>query len=94
MHYEGAVTVREMTTDSVDIFDLPDSELSERWHRLIAGVIFSATSFRLPEDWFGAEFRVRSTDTTVKAYFSRVAQKFQNLTLVQLRQKILAVLKV
>jgi len=95
MHYEGVVVIRELTAGAVNLFDLDDAVLRDRWTKLICAFAFAGRRFKIPDGWLAPELSPRPAEISSPANYLRRAQRvIAAFTEQQLNQHIIALAKV
>lgn len=95
MHYEGVVVIRELTSGAVNLFDLNDAVLRDRWTKLICAFAFAGRRFKIPDGWLAPELFPRPAEISSPANYLRRAQRvIAAFTEQQLNQHIIALAKV
>lgn len=93
LHYEGAVTIKKLTT--VDTFALSDETLRARWASVILAFVFSSDGFEIPQDWFSAELKPKTSERTAfRTYHDRLHKVIVRMPEATFRTNVLGCLKV
>lgn len=100
MHYEGALAIKHLSTNEVDVFDLTPDVLTQRWVKLITAFAFTccASSLPVPLEYFGDALQIQRNESTtdIVPFYNRVKSRLLSLSpnAKELRNLILSVLKV
>jgi len=91
MYYEGAVAISSFC--GVDVFQLSDKILHNRWLKLIAAFVWATRKNEFPASWFGLA-PVPSADGPFSTYLNKVLKELGDCDETVVRTLILGVLKV
>lgn len=93
MHYEGAVTIKELA--NVDTFSLTDGELHTRWASLILAFIFAGDGLAIPAEWFSPELKPKTSElNSFAAFHHRLLGVVTRMPETAFRKNVLGCLKV